>query len=132
MGNINSINSNNSIKKFNFEDMQSSIHNNDNIIINTLSDDNQNCLIEGTITPQQEVHMLNEFLNNSKSKLIVIYGKNNNDEKIFYKYKQLTDLGFTNVYIYAGGMFEWLLLQEIYGEENFLTTTKELDILKYK
>ena len=64
MGNINSINS---IKKFNFEDMQSSIHNNDNIIINTLSDDNQNCLIEGTITPQHEVRILNEFLNNSKS-----------------------------------------------------------------
>lgn len=129
MGNINSINS---IKKFNFEDMKSSIHNTDNIIINTLSVDNQNCLIEGTITPQQEVRMLNEFLNNTKSKLIVIYGKNNNDETIFTKYKQLTDLGFTNVYIYAGGMFEWLLLQEIYGEENFLTTSKELDILKYK
>ena len=29
-------------------------------------------------------------------------------------------------------MFEWLLLQDIYGNELFPTTSKELDILKYK
>ena len=29
-------------------------------------------------------------------------------------------------------MFEWLMLQEIYGEENFPTTTRLLDLLKYK
>ena len=29
-------------------------------------------------------------------------------------------------------MFEWLLLQEIYGDENFPTISRELDILKYK
>ena len=29
-------------------------------------------------------------------------------------------------------MFEWLLLQDIYGDDEFPTTTKELDILKYK
>ena len=37
-----------------------------------------------------------------------------------------------NVYVYPGGLFEWLLLQDIYGEDNFPTTLKELDILKYK
>jgi hypothetical protein len=31
-----------------------------------------------------------------------------------------------------GGIFEWLMLQDIYGEEMFPTNKKELDILKYK
>ena len=48
------------------------------------------------------------------------------------KYKQLTDFGFKNVFVYRGGLFEWLLLQDIYGEEQFKTTTKVIDILKYK
>ena len=62
----------------------------------------------------------------------MIYGKNCNDEKLISKYKQLIDLGFINVNIYAGGMFEWLLLQDIYGDDNFPTTSRELDILKYR
>ena len=36
------------------------------------------------------------------------------------------------VYIYTGGMFEWLLLQDIYGKEAFPTKGDELDILKFK
>jgi len=128
MGNANSINS---IKNINFEEMQLAINNN-NIIINTLSDDNQECLIESTINPQEEVKILNECLNTVKDRRIIIYGKNNNDEKLFIKYNQLISLGFTNISIYIGGMFEWLLLQEIYGDEQFPTTSSELDILKYK
>ena len=41
-------------------------------------------------------------------------------------------LGFQNVYLYMGGMFEWLLLQDIYGIDEFPTTNKFLDILYYK
>ena len=41
-------------------------------------------------------------------------------------------LGFCNVYVYPGGIFEWLCLQDIYGEKEFPTTSKELDILKFK
>ena len=88
--------------------------------------------ITGTIDINNEVKVLNDYLKKQKDKMIIIYGKNNNDETIITKYKQLTGLGFTNVYIYIGGLFEWLLLQEIYGEENFATTTLELDILKYR
>ena len=57
---------------------------------------------------------------------------NTNDENIYKKYKQLVSLGVANIYIYPGGLFEWLCLQDIYGEELFPTTKKELDILKYK
>ena len=61
-----------------------------------------------------------------------MYGRNSNDEKIYTKYNQLTSLGFYNVYIYTGGLFEWLMLQDIYSEKEFPTTKKELDILKFK
>lgn len=132
MGNTNSINAITTIKKFNFEDMQIARMNKNSIIINTLPDDNQSCIIPGTININDEVTILNNYLNSNKAILIIIYGKNNNDDKIFLKYKQLTDLGFTNVVIYAGGMFEWLLLQEIYSDDNFPTTEKEIDILKFK
>ena len=132
MGNTNSINAITSIKKFNFEDMQIARMNKNSIIINTLPDDNQSCIIPGTININDEVTILNNYLNSNKAILIIIYGKNNNDDKIFLKYSQLSDLGFTNVVIYAGGMFEWLLLQEIYSDDNFPTTEKEIDILKFK
>ena len=55
-----------------------------------------------------------------------------NDISVYNKHEQLVKLGFTNVFIYPGGMFEWICLQDIYGEENFPTTKKELDILKFK
>lgn len=129
MGNVNSINS---IKKINFEGMQLAINDINVIIINTLEDNNQSCLIEGTIIPEEEVTLLNKCLNNMNNQKIIIYGKNNNDEKIFTKYQQLISLGFTDVFIYIGGIFEWLLLQEVYGENQFPTTNSELDILKYK
>jgi hypothetical protein len=37
-----------------------------------------------------------------------------------------------DIYLYVGGLFEWMLLQDIYGKEEFPTTTKVLDILRYK
>ena len=126
MGNINSIN------KINFHDMQKAISNKDHIIINTLDLCNQNCLIDGTISANEEIEVLNSNLNNTKGIKIIIYGRNCNDKKIEEKYKQLINLGFTYTYIYLGGMFEWLLLQEIYGNDEFPTTSQELDILKYK
>ena len=68
----------------------------------------------------------------NKSIRIIIYGKNCNDENVNKKYQQLLSLGFYNIFVYFGGMFEWLLLQDIYGKDLFPTTKKELDLLKYK
>ena len=48
------------------------------------------------------------------------------------KYQQLIALGFYNVFIYSGGMFEWLMLQDIFGNDIFPTNKKEFDFLKYK
>lgn len=121
-----------SSKKINFEDMQYAINDNDSIIINTLKPELQNCLIYKTIPIHQEVDILNKLLNDNNGKRIIIYGLNATDDTIISKYNQLSSLGFYNVYVYPGGIFEWLLLQDIYGNESFKTTNKELDILKYK
>jgi hypothetical protein len=81
----------------------------------------------------QEEIVINKLIKNENKNInIIVYGTNSNDEKIYKKSQQLISLGFFNVYIYLGGMFEWLLLQDIYGNELFPTTMKEIDILKYK
>lgn len=125
---------NQSAQKINFEDIQYAIKNNDNyLIVNTLNPNEQKCLIPFTINANDEENIINNFINNNnKSINIIVYGKNCNDETINIKYNQLMSLGFYNVFIYYGGMFEWLLLQDIYGKEDFPTTCIELDLLKYK
>lgn len=121
-----------SIKKINFEDMQLAIQNK-YIIINTMTMNEQDILIEGTVNPESESDILNDCLKKGKKNIhIIIYGKNSNDETTFKKYEQLLGLGFLNSYLYSGGLFEWLLLQDIYGDENFHTTKKTLDILKFR
>ena len=122
-------------QKVNFEDVQFVIKNADNhLLINTMTDNLQNCLIVNTMPIDKEELIINKLLNNGENKniKIIIYGKNSNDETPVKKYEQLLDLGFSNIYIYTGGLFEWLLLQDIYGEELFPTTTKQNDLLKYK
>ena len=121
------------IKKVNFEDIKQIVKNpNKFILINTLKINNQNCLITGTIDVKKEEVVINNCLKHKKNVKIILYGKNSNEVSLFKKYEQLTNLGFTNVYLYPGGLFEWLCLQDIYGYEEFPTTTKELDILKFK
>ena len=123
-----------SMQKINYEDVQYVIKNSDaHILINTLNENEQDCLLPNTIGIHKEVELINNLLKNGNKKVkIIIYGRNSNDEKIYSKYNQLSSLGFYNVYIYTGGLFEWLMLQDIYSEKEFPTTKKELDILKYK
>jgi len=123
-----------SIQKVNFEDVQYVLKNNEtHLLINTLLESEQKCLIPNTIAPRKEEELINKFLKNGKKNIkIIVYGKNCNDEEIYKKYNQLYSLGFYNTYIYTGGLFEWLMLQDIYGNVEFPTSSKELDILKYK
>jgi hypothetical protein len=122
-----------SINKINFEDMKHIQQNENSIIINTMEPHNQDCLIEGTISIKNEENILNNLISKGKvEEKIIIYGENSCDNKLIKKYNQLIKLGFINVYIYTGGLFEWLLLQDIYGNDYFKTTTVENDFLKYK
>lgn len=122
-----------SIHKVTFEDMQNIVKDKRHVLlISTLSSDDQSCLLHNTVNWQQEERILNGFLKQKSRPDIVIYGRNCNDNTVYQKYMQLTALGFSSIRIYPGGMFEWLCLQDIYGEDEFPTTKKELDILRYK
>ena len=127
MGNVQSM------KKINYEDMQTVIKNSElYLLINTLSPSEQSCLIVNTTLAEEEEKIINKFMKENKNIRIVIYGRNCNDETLQKKYQQLSSLGFYNIFVYTGGMFEWLMLQDIYGKDLFPTTKKELDLLKYK
>jgi hypothetical protein len=121
-----------SITKINFEDVQFAIHTKQYILINTLGESDQNCLIHGTINANQEVDLFTNLIKkDNKNVRIIVYGRNCADDKLSTKVKQLADLGFYNVYVYVGGLFEWMLLQDIYGSKEFPTNKKEVDLLKY-
>jgi hypothetical protein len=129
-----------SIGQINFEDMQSLIAaattGKSVIIISTLKLDFQKCVIRGTIPADQEETRINDILSGvdavGESITIIVYGKNSVDDTVLEKYEQLLKHGITRVCVYAGGMFEWLLMQDIYGAELFQTTGTELDILRYR
>lgn len=121
------------IQKIGFEDIQISIKNPETyLLINTLPENMQDCLIYSTVPISQEEILINKLLTTNRSIKIIIYGKNNTDETIYNKQTQLLTLGFSNIYLYIGGLFEWLLLQDIFGTDMFHTTKKINDILIYK
>jgi rhodanese-related sulfurtransferase len=123
-----------SIRKVNYEDIQYVIKNSEiYITINTLTQEEQDCLLPNTLNIHKEEELINQLIRRGNKQVkIIIYGRNCNDEKIYTKYQQLISLGFYNVYVYPGGLFEWLMLQDIFGNTEFPTTKKELDILRYK
>ena len=92
-------------------------------LINTLPPNYQEYVIPHTIPCQMEEKLINDVLNDLSIQptqyYIVLYGKHSTDDTVDKKYLQLINLGFTNVFIYYGGLFEWLLLQDIYSKEHF-------------
>jgi hypothetical protein len=106
------------------------------ILINTLSLKFQKNVIKNTILAEKEEIIINNLLENYEmsSKNIIVYGSNATDETAINKANQLVNLGFKSVLLYCGGIFEWLLLQEVYGFDEFPTTiqSKNTDLLLYK
>ena len=102
------------------------------IIIHTM-DEGEKLLIGGTVSAEKESEKINKMLSkNDYEKDIIIYGRNCHEyENLLKKQKQLASLGFKNIFIYLGGMFEWLLLQDVYGSKEF-PTEKKGEILDYK
>lgn len=118
----------NNYKYATFEDINESMK---TLLINTMPLNEQECLIKNTIVASEEEREINHLLSQKIKADIIIYGKNFLDRTVYKKYEQLNNLGF-NVRIYIPGLFEWLLLQDIYGFDNFPTTIRELDILKLR
>ena len=122
----------NKIKNIGFEDMKYAIKTN-KLIINTLNISEQNCLIYGTLLYDKEEQIINNLIEiGDKDHTIIVYGKHSSDESPQKKYNQLIKYGFKQVYIYNGGLFEWLLLQDIYSSQEFPTTSVCKDMLMYR
>jgi len=106
------------------------------LLISTLDAGKQECIIKNTVLPKDEEAQVNDIISGQNdyadSITVVVYGKNATDESVMAKYTQLKTLGISNVCVYLGGMFEWLLLQDIYGHDLFPTTGKCLDILEFR
>ena len=101
------------------------------LIISTLPPNDQECLIKNTLLPEKEISIIDNYMLQQKFNMkIIIYGLNNCDLSVEKKYKQLIELGFNNVHIYVGGLFEWLMLQDIYGKTEFPTTKNLIILLK--
>ena len=119
-----------------FEDMKIAIKNPARyIIINTLPIGEQDTLIRGTLPMDREETVINTQLNDYTSPDIpvIVYGRNSCDLSVDQKQTQLRSLGIVDVYVYAGGMFEWLLMQDAYGVDEFPTTNQgRVDILHYR
>ena len=118
----------------NYKDLQNKIGTSI-ILLNTLSIDHQQYLIKGTMAASNETILMNDHLKKNRNIEIIVYGRDHYDNSVVTKYNQLKKLGFTNVTIYFGGLFEWSLLQDIYGNTNFQTdgTIKDpLQISQYK
>lgn len=125
------------VPKVSYEDIQMVVYRNTHIphstlIINTLPPSLQHCLIKTTVDIRYEEQIVNTMIHKNRDIMIIVYGKNSNDITILHKYEQLVKLGFTNVHIYTGGIFEWMLLYEIYGKDLFKITRYEIDILRYR
>jgi hypothetical protein len=121
-----------SVPSVNFEVVKQAVVTGGADIVSTLEANNQKCLIRGTLAPDREVSILNARLAKGLvDQIVLVYGSDCSDESVLSKAQQLVALGFRKVRVYRGGMFEWLLLQETYGSDNFPTMGAERDMLRY-
>jgi len=102
-------------------------------IIHTMHASEQT-LIKGTLTAAEEESFINEYLSKytEYQKIIILYGRNYCDDSTRQKRAQLLSYGISDVYVYVGGLFEWALLQDIYGANEFPTTRPITDLLDYR
>lgn len=124
------------IQRIGFEDILHIIrcfHSSQYCLINTMPITLQDTLIPNTVAVSLEEAKINEWVDKHDTKIhIIIYGKNATDDTVEKKYTQLRNLGFGNIFIYSGGIFEWCLLQDIYGKKQFVTMGDAGDFLRFK
>lgn len=119
------------VNKVSFQNIQDVINGNhkNTIMICTLDSKYKEYIIKNTINIEDECQIINNLIStNNLNKVVFIYGKNAYDDSIYYKYTQLKSLGFTECYLYLGGLFEWLLMQDIHGFDEFPTQKMHTNI----
>jgi hypothetical protein len=107
-----------------FDDLNDSRY----LVISVLSETEQDVLIQGTVACGNEVAEVEKAI--QAKRVIIIYGRNNHDDRVWLKYAQLKKLG-GKAKVYIGGLFEWILLQELYGNERFPLTSAKFDPYQY-
>ena len=112
------------LERATFDDLMNASY----LIINVLNDTEQDVLIQGTVPCTEEVVQVEKAI--QEKRVIIIYGRNNHDDKVWIKYAQLKKLG-GKAKVYVGGLFEWILLQELYGNERFPLTSYKFDPYQY-
>ena len=113
-------------KQVNFEDVQQK---GAALLISVLDNSDQSVLIANTVQSSDEVVAVEDALRRKIP--IIVYGRHASDAAALAKCAQLHALG-SRPYLYAGGLFEWLLLQDVFGAELFPTTGNTIDLLRYK
>jgi hypothetical protein len=103
------------------------------ILINTFE---QDVIVQGTVSSEREEIVINAQLTDymKPDVPIIVYGRNSCDDSVDAKEKQLRALGLDDIYVYRGGMFEWLLMGDVFGQDEFPIVrrgTLSVDILKY-
>jgi hypothetical protein len=93
------------------------------LILGTLSSEEEEAVINGMLEDEgvneNTQHSEDGMLIDLDDVLIVVYGQGSGDESVLKKVKLLRSLGFGNTFCYLGGMMEWLLLRDIYGDVEF-------------
>ena len=112
------------LERATFDDLMNASY----LIINVLNDTEQDVLIQGTVPCTEEVVQVEKAI--QEKRVIIIYGRNNHDDKVWIKHAQLKKLG-GKAKVYVGGLFEWILLQELYGNERFPLTSYKFDPYQY-
>ncbi len=80
--------------------------------------------IDGTLTPEMEEREINRIIQKYSSsgkapeEKIVYYGLNSVDRSPDEQTAKLASHGI-EASVYRGGMFEWLLLREVFGADNY-------------
>lgn len=114
----------------NFDDMKQAIDRG-YTICHIMEEADEGIIIKNTLSVKDEIKKINDFLQNDQlDGMIVLYGRNYTDiDKLAQRQKQLNSLGFMRVFIYVGGLYEWVLLQNVYGDKLF-PTNRIFDILE--
>lgn len=104
------------------------LNNGKGILVCTLKEEKERFGILRTIPIDKEEECINNMIQKRQYDIvIVLYGENMYDPSVITKYNQLKNIGFINCYIYFGGMFEWYLLQDVYGSELFPTKNSPIN-----
>ena len=104
------------------------LNNGKGILVCTLKEDKERFGILRTIPIDKEEDYINRMIQKRQYDIvIVLYGENMYDPTVITKYNQLKNIGFVNCHIYFGGLFEWYLLQDVYGSEMFPTKNSPIN-----